>query len=255
MLGTRRVSMVVAIGALPFGAAAQVQVGDVVPKEALMATLPPDSLHEESRELVRATTGSLSVMRARIQDGEVSGGVVEHGEVFIALHARRGMGAEGAYDSGVAAVRTDTLFQVLLTAETDLGFVTRLEAVAPPRDASPISLLHLRYAQTGSGGVTEDFLYALDSGGALVDVPIEDPDLSAELRPGEYGCCGRFTSFDEDLVELTVFFTNDGRRGITDRVRVRYALEGRYRLDEEAKRYEPDFRLAVQQIGPREPAK
>lgn len=254
-LRARHLWSVVALGALPFGSAAQVQVGDNVSKKTLLASLPPDSLHDDPREVVRATTGWLSVMRARLQGDSVHGGVVEHPEVFIALHARRGMGAGDAYDRGVAAVRTDTLFRVLLTAETDLGFVERLETLAPPRDGSPVRLLHLRYAQTGSGGVTEDLLYALDSNGELVDVPIEEADLSDALRPGEYGCCGRFTSFDENLVELTVFLTNDGRRGITDRVRVRYRLEGRYRLDEEAKAYVPDFELAVEELGEREPVR
>ncbi len=251
----RYVCGVIALGLFPLGVAGQVDVGDVVPKEALLATLPPDSLHDEPRELVRASTGWLSVMRARLRAGRVNGGVVEHEEVFVALHARRGTGYDDDYDSGVAAVRADTLFRVILAAETDLGFVQRLETVAPPRDGSPIRLLHVRYAQTGSGGVTEDLLYALGADGDLVDVPIEDPDLSGVLRPGEYACCASFTSFDENLVELTVFVTTGGRRDITDRVRIRYGLEGRYRLDEAAQAYAPDFRLAVEAIGAREPVR
>jgi len=251
--GARYVCGVIALGLLPLGAAGQAEVGDVVPKETLLATLPPDSLHDEPRELVHASTGFLSVMRARLQAGRVHGGVVDHEEVFIALRARRGSGFEDAYDSGIAAVRADTLFRVLLTAETELGFVQRLETLAPPRDGSPVHLLHVRYAQTGSGGVTEDLLYALDSDGDLVDVPIEDPDSSDLLRPGEYLCCGRFTSFDGSLVELTVFVTSDGRRGITARIRVRYGLEGRYRFDEAANGYVPAFELAVEDVGAREP--
>lgn len=251
--GARCVYGVIAFGLLPLGVAAQVEVGDVVPKPALLATLPPDSLHDEARELVRATTGWMSVMRARVQGGRVNGGVVDHEEVFVTLYARRGRGFENDFASGVAAVRTDTLFRVLLTPETDLGFVQSLETLAPPRDGSPVRLLHVRYVQTGTGAVTEDLLYALDAGGDLVDVPIEDPDLSDVLQPGEYLCCGRFSSFDESLVELTVFVTTDGRRGITDRVRIRYGLEGRYRLDGAAKRYVPDFELAVEETSPREP--
>jgi hypothetical protein len=248
----------VALSVSPVGSAAQVPTEDLVTKEALVATIPPDSLYDESRELVGAPTGQMSAMRARVAAGEVRGGVVETRDIFIALHARPSTGP-GAYDRGVAAVRVDSLYRVLYVAEIDpgLGYVESLETLAPPgaRGTGDVSLLHVRYAQTGSGGVTEDLLFALDADDQLLAVPIEEPELTGALGQGESLCCSSFTSFDHDLIELTVYVTRGGRSDISDRIKVRYGLTGQYRLDAATKQYVPDFKLAVQDVSSRESAR
>lgn len=234
-------------------AAAQVGVGDVVEKDVLTRSIPTDPRLGARLELKRATTGELTTMRPRFENGELRGGVTEQREAFITLHARPSVGG-GMFDRGAASVRgPDGRFTVLQVAETELGFVERLETLRPPSTTSHVSLLHVRYAQTGSGGVTEDLLFALGPEDRLVEVPIEAADLGDVLLDGEYLCCGRFTSFDDDLIELTVYVTKDGRNGVTHAVRVRFELEGRFRRDPAEQSYVPDFRLrAVDRTG-REP--
>ena len=236
---------------LPAGLVAQVRVGDVVDKDVLTRSVGVDQRTGESLELVSAVTGQLTTMRPRIDNGELSGAVGEQREIFLTRHARASVRGE-VFDRGVAAVRDDEgRYTVLLVARYDLGYVVRLTTLRPPGASAP-NLLHVRYAQTGSGGVTEDLLYALGPDNRLVEVPVDEVDLSDRLAAGEYLCCGRFTSFDEELIELTVFVTREGRNAITDRLRVRYELEGRFRRDEAARTYRPDFTLAVIERGQRE---
>lgn len=240
--------------AAPQSLLAQLEAGELVRKEALIFTLPPDSLYEQRRELIQATSGRLSTITAHIVDGEVHGGYLEHREVFIALHARPGRSFE-LFDRGVAAVREDSLFRVLYVAEIDpgLGYVERLKTLIPPGSRSQMGFLHVRYIQTGTGYVTEDLLFALHASDRLVEAPIVQPDLDQLVEEGEYLCCGRFTSFDDDLIEYTVFVTRDGRHGITHRIRSRFRLEGRFELDVEAKQYVPRFRLVAVETTGREP--
>lgn len=250
-----RLCPLLGLGALaaPPALAAQVEVGDRVRKEALMSTLPPDSLYEQRRELIQAVSGRLSTMTARIVEGEVRGGSLEHREVFIALHARPGRSFE-LFDRGVAAVREDSLFRVLYVAEIDpgLGYVEHLKTLVPPGSRSQMRFLHVRYVQTGTGNVTEDLLFALHVSDRLVEVPIVHPDLDHLVEEGEYLCCGRFNSFDDDLIEFTVFVTRDGRRGITHRIRSRFSLEGRFERDSVTKQYVPRFRLVAVDMTGRE---
>lgn len=246
--------LAVAVLALPVPLAAQVEVGTLVRKEVLVSTLPVDSLHPTPRELVRAESRRLSTMTVRYVEGDRHGGRLEQREVFLALHARPGS-SYSVYDRGTAALREDTLFRVLYVAEMDpgLGFVGRLETVVPPGARHDSHLLHVRYVQTGSGGVTEDLLFALDARGELVPVPIVHPDLDPLLEEGEYLCCGRFSEFDEDLIEFTVFITRSGRHGITHRVRSSFSVEGRFEFDAEANQYVPRFRLVAAETTGREP--
>ena len=240
--------------AVPPPLTAQIEPGDLVRKEELVSTLPVDSEYPEPRELVRAETGRLSTMTARFVEGEKHGGILEHREVFLALHARPGF-TDTAYDRGIAAVREDSLFRVVYVAEIDpgLGYVTRLETLVPPGSPFDARLLHVRYAQTGSGGVTEDLLFALGADGRLVEVPIVHPDLQPLLEEGEYLCCGRFTEFDADMVEFVVYITRSGRGGITHTVRSRFSLEGRFEFDVGRKQYVPRFRLVAVETSGREP--
>jgi len=234
----------VAVLAMPVPMAAQVETGSLVRKDALVATLPADSLYHTPRELVRAESGRMTTMTVRYVDGYQHGGILEHREAFIALFARRGR-SYGPYDRGIAALREDSLFRVLYVAEIDpgLGYVDRLETLVPPGARHDVHLLHVRYVQSGSGSVSEDLLFALDATGGLVPVPIVHAELDALLEDGEYFCCGRFTEFDQELVEFTVFITRAGRAGITHRVRSTFSLEGRFQFDAEANQYVPKFRL------------
>lgn len=233
---------------------AQVEVGQLRPKDDLVATLPPDSLYEEARELVRAYTGELTTMRAREVGGERRGGIMDRREVFIALHARPGRRGGGyeLVDRGVAALRQDSLYRVLYVAEFELGFVQleTLEFVA----RSPVSLLHVRYVQTGSGAVEEQLLFALRADDELVQVPIVYPELDATLEEGEYFCCGGFTTFAEEEIEWRVFITRSGRGGITHQVRSRFELQGGFEYDPERQQYVPRFRLVAVESTDREPA-
>ena len=246
--------MLAVLATTPLKMAGQWDIGESVVKDVLTRTLPADENHfGEPLELVGASTGELTVMVPRFDGTELRGGIAEQREVFVTRHARQSV--RGAFsDVGVAAVRgPNSLLTVAFVAETELGFVERLETMAPPTEGARVELLHIRYAQTGSGGVTEDLLYALDAAGRLVPVPIEAVDLSDGLQPDEYLCCGRFTSFDEEAVELTVYVTRSGRSGITDRLRVSYRLEGRFRRDEVERTYVPDFRLVPLEPSEREP--
>lgn len=242
-----------AFSALPCGA--QLAIGDLVHKEALLHELPADSLRAAPREVVAASTGRMSVMQRREADGGRRGGVIRHREVFLVYHTSSDRRNKDVFDRVAAAVRVDSLFRVVYVGEMDpgLGFIDRFHIVAPPRDGYAVPLLHIRYAQTGSGGVTEDELYALGADGRLVRVPIDLPDLGDRLADGEYFCCGSFTSFDEELVEFTTFITRDGRSGITHRVRSRFRLEGRHRFDEATGTFQPSFRLVAYERGEREP--
>lgn len=233
---------------------AQIEVGELVRKNELMFTLPPDSLYEQPRELVRAASGRLSTMTARVVEGEVRGGRLQHREAFVALHTRPRLSYE-VYDRGSVAIREDSLFRVLYVAEMDpgLGYVARLETLIPPGSPSQMHFLHVRYVQTGTGNVTEDLVFALDANDRLVEVPIVHPDLDHLLEEGEYLCCGRFTSFDEHLVEFTVYVTRDGRRGITHKVRSSFRLEGRFELDAETDQYVPRFLLVTEKTTGQEP--
>lgn len=231
---------------------AQIEVGRLVPKEALLSTLPADSFYTEPRELVHATVGRLSTMNVRVGARDQPAGVLEHREVFLTGHRRRSIGGD-VFERGVLALRVDTLFQVLYVAETELGYVDRLETTSLPGARGGTSFFHLRYAQTGSGGVTEDLVFALQENGDLAEVPFVAPDLAPLLAEGEYLCCGRFTAFDENGVERTVFVTRSGRASITHRIRLPYAVEGRFRYDQEAQRYVPDFRLVAGTASEREP--
>ena len=234
-------------------AAAALAVGDVVTKDALVRTVRAGSGRNKPIELVRASTGRLSAMRTRLVEGTRASGIMEHHEVFLALYGDpRFAFGDGMFDRAVVARRTDTGYRVLFVAERDVEFIQRLTTLRPPGIRSAPELLHVRYAQTGSGGVTRDVLFALAEGNTLVEVPIEQADLSTLLDEGEYLCCGSFTSFDEEEIEQTVFVTRSGRGGITHRVRVSYELEGRFRHDTEAGRYVPDFRLVLREKGERE---
>ncbi|MGD8869725.1 MAG: hypothetical protein PVI01_19045 [Gemmatimonadales bacterium] len=243
-----------ALLAVPPPLTAQIEPGSLVGKQELVSTLPADSEYPEPRELVRAETGRLSTMTARFHEGGKHGGIVEHREVFLAMHARPGFTGT-AYDRGIAAVREDSLFRVVYVAEIDpgLGFVTRLETLVPPGSPFDARLLHVRYAQTGSGGVTEDLLFALDADGQLVEVPIVQPDLQQLLEEGEYLCCGRFTEFDDDMIEFTVYVTRSGRHGITHSVRSRFSLQGGFEFDAGRQQYVPRFRLVTLETSDREP--
>lgn len=240
--------------AVPPPLTAQSEPKTLLRKEELVSTLPADSLHPEPRELVRAETGQLSTMTARFVDGEKHGGIIEQREVFLALYARPGF-SDAAYDRGIVAVREDSLFRVLYVAEMEpgLGFVTRLETLVPPGSRFHARLLHVRYAQTGSGGVTEDLLFALGADGRLVEVPIVHPDLQQLLEEGEYLCCGRFTKFDADMIEFTVYVTRSGRGGITHSVQSRFGLEGGFEFDARRRQYVPRFRLVTVETSGREP--
>ena len=226
------------IGAAVRPADAQLRVGDLVDKDSLTRTLPPNEAHPEPRELLRATEGRLTTMTVRAGEDRRRA-IIEHREVFVALFGRPGSGA-GPFRSGVAAVREDSLYRVLYIAETELGYVERLEALSLPGSRAGTGMLHVRFAQTGSGGVTDDRLFALAPDN---EFPIGEAALDELLEDGEYICCGRFTEFGPEAVELTVYVTRSGRPGITHRVRVRYELEGRFRFDEPSGAYVPDFRL------------
>jgi hypothetical protein len=236
----------------PAAAEAQIEAGRSVPKEALLRTLPADSIYTEPRELVHARVGRLSTMNVRAGARDQPAGILEHREVFLTGHRRRSIGGD-VFDRGVLALRVDTLFQVLYVAETELGYIDRLETTSLPGARGGTSFFHLRYAQTGSGGVTEDLVFALQASGELVEVPFVDYDLTPLLEEDEYLCCGRFTIFDENAVEQTVFVTRGGRASITHRFRVPYVIEGRFRYDSEAQRYAPDFRLVASTPSEREP--
>ena len=244
-----------ALAVPPVPCRGQLAVGDLVRKEALLAELPPDSLYDAPREVVAARTRLMSVMELREADGGRRAGVIRHREVFLVNHARKDRTSSGVFDRVAAAVRSDTLLRVIYVGEIDpgLGFIDRFDVVAPPRDGFAVPLLHVRYAQTGSGGVTEDELHALAAGGRLVPVPVELPRLEDDLAAGEYLCCGSFTAFGAELVEFTTFVTRGGRAGITHRVRSPFRLDGRHRFDEEARVFLPDFRLVAVGGGEREP--
>lgn len=246
-----------AIAALvvPLSLEGQIEPGALVRKDALLSTLPPDSLYPQPREVVRARTGRLSTMVVRLVAGDPSSGRLLHREAFMALHNRAGRRSFEPYDRGIVAVREDSLFRVVYVAEIDpgLGYVESMKTFAPPGSRSGMHVLHVRYAQTGSGGVTEDLLFALDADNRLVEVPIVQPDLDHLLEDGEYMCCGSFTSFDEDLIEQTVYVTRDGRRGVTHRIRSRFRLEGAFELDDEIEAYVPSFRLVATKTTGREP--
>jgi hypothetical protein len=193
-------------------------------------------------------------MKARFVSGERRGGILEHRDVFIALHAPPREGVFELMRRGVVALREDSLYRVLYVAELDIGigFVARLETLKLRSRRFDVNLLHVRYAQTGSGGVTEDLLFALGANGRLVDVPIVYADIDHLLEEGEYLCCARFTSFDEEAVEFTVFITRSGRAGVTHKVRSRYKLDGGFEYDAEAKQYRPRFQLVPAEVTGRE---
>lgn len=244
----------IAVLTVPVPVAAQVETGSLVSKDVLVSTLPADSLYPTPRELVRAESGRLSTMTVRYVGGTQHGGKLEHRELFIALHARPSS-SYAVYDRGTAALREDSLFRVLYIAEMDpgLGYIGRLETLVPPGARHDSHLLHVRYLQTGSGSVSEDLLFALDATEELVPVPIVHAELDALLEEGEYFCCGRFTQFDEDLIEFTVFVTRAGRAGVTHRVRSSFSLEGRFEFDAGTDRYVPKFRLMGTPTSGREP--
>lgn len=237
-------------------AAAQVHLGDSVTKVALLQPLPAESLYQAAREVVRAETGYVSAMRVRRSRRGGRSGVVVRREIFLVAHARAGR-APGVFDRVTAALRVDSLFVVVYVGEIDpgLGFADRFEVVAPPRDGSPVPLLHVRFAQTGSGRVTEDRLYALGPADQLVEVTIVHPDLSDRLESGEHLCCGSFTAFDDRLIEWTSYVTRGVGADATHRLRTTYRLDGRYRFDEETGEYAPEFQLVAVKTGEREPIK
>lgn len=239
----------------PVPCGAQLAVGDLLHKEALLRELPADSPWGTPREVVAASTGRMSVMERREADGGRRAGVIRYREVFLVYHARSDRRNKTVFDRVAAAVRVDSLFRVVYVGEMDpgLGFIDRFHIVAPPRDGFPVPLLHIRYAQTGTGAVTQDELYALGADERLVRVPIDLPDLEDRLADGEYLCCGSFTAFDDQVVELTTFITRGGPGGITHRVRSRFRLEGRHRYDEETGTFQPRFRLVAHERGEREP--
>lgn len=252
----RRVCRLLAIAALfaPPSLHAQLHVGALVRKNVLLTTLPPDSLYLQARELVSAHTGQLSTITVRLVDGEPSGALLQHREVFTAFHSRTGGRSPEPYDRAVVAVREDSLFRVLYVAKIDpgLGYVETVDILVPPGSRSEIYFLHVRYVQTSSGAVTQDLLFALDPRNRLVEVPFVRPELDQFLEDGEYLCCGRYTSFDDGLIEQTVFVTRSGRSGITHRIRSRFELEGAFELDSETQQYRPRFRLIATSTG-REP--
>jgi hypothetical protein len=240
----------------PASVAAQVHLGDSVPKIALLQPLPADSLYRAAREVVYAATGYVSAMRARESRRGGRSGVVVRREMFLVAHARAGRGP-GVFDRVVAALRVDSLFVVVYVGEIDpgLGFVDRFGVVTPPRDGSPVPLLHVRFAQTGSGNVTDDRLYALGPADQLVEVTIVHPDLSTRLESGEHLCCGSFTAFDDRSIEWTSYVTRGAGADATHRLRTTYRLDGRYRFDEETGEYVPEFQLVAVETGEREPVK
>lgn len=235
-------------------AAAQVHLGDSVPKTALLQPLPADSLYQAAREVVHAETGYVSAMRVGRSRRGGRTGVVVRREIFLVAHGPAGR-APGFFDRVTAALRVDSLFVVVYVGEIDpgLGFVDRFEVVAPPRDGSPVPLLHVRFAQTGSGNVTEDRLYALGPVDQLVEVTIVHPDLSARLESGEHLCCGSFTAFDDRLIEWTTYITRGAGADATHSLHTTYRLDGRYRFDEEKGEYVPQFQLVAVETGEREP--
>ncbi|NIR46346.1 MAG: hypothetical protein GWN99_18005 [Gemmatimonadetes bacterium] len=240
---------------MPVPLRAQIEVAKRVSKDEIVATLPADSLHEQARELVRAYMDRLTTMRARMVGGERHSGIVEQREVFIALHARPGRRSSiyELVDRGVAALRQDSLYRVLYLAEFELGFI-ELETLELAADRRSVNLLHVRYAQTGSGAVEEHLLFALGADNELVEVPIVYPERDGLLEEGEYFCCGSFTSFDEDDITHRVFITRSGRPGITHQVRSRFELQGRFEYDPALKEYVPRFRLVAIDTTGREPA-
>lgn len=231
---------------------AQVEVGRSVSKEELVATLPPDSEHPAARELVRAYPGRLTTMRARFVSGERRGGILDHCAVFIALHAPPGRSHE-LVNRGVVALWEDPLYRVLYVGESELGFVSRLQTLELSSRRFRVHLLHVRYVQTGSGGIEEDLLFALAQDNRLIDVPIVHADLGHLLEQGEYFCCGSFRSFNEDTIEFTVFITRSGRPGITHKVRSRFRLQGDFEYDPVLEQYVPSFRLVADDVSGREP--
>lgn len=253
----RRVCRLLAVAALfvPLSLEAQLRPGALVRKSELLTPLPPDSLYLQPRELVDAHTSRLSTMTVRLVDGEPSGGRLQHREVFTAFHSRTGGRSPEPYDRAVVAVREDSLFRVVYVAEIDpgLGYVALANTLVPPGSRSQMRFLHVRYVQTGSGAVTQDLLFALDPRNRLVEVPIVQAELDRFLEDGEYPCCGRYTSFDESLIEQTIFITRGGRSGITHRIRSRFQLEGAFELDSETREYRPRFRLVATETTGREP--
>ncbi len=245
-------AILLALAPLPLQA--QVKVGRLLTKDELVATLPPDSLYEEARELVRAYTGRLTTMRTRVVNDERRGAIIEQREVFVALYARPGRRGSvyELVDRGVAALREDSLYRVLYVAEDEYGFV-QMETLELAADRRFVSLLHVRYVQTGSGAVEEQLLFALGADGELVEVPIVSPELDALLEEGEYFCCGSFTSFDEDEIVQRVFITRSGRGGITHQVRTRFELQGHFEFDPGLQDYVPRFRLVATNTTDREP--
>jgi hypothetical protein len=254
----RRLAVAAALAGLSLAAShralrAQVAVGDVVTKDVLVRELPASGLRDSALELVRAETRTLSSMRVRLSERDRQGGIVDSREAFLAYHAKAGRGA-AFYDRATLSVRTDSSFKVLYVAEMDpgIGFVERLQTLAPPGGSIDVQMLHVRYAQTGSGRVTEDLLFVLDERDRLVSVPIIHEDGRQLLVEGEYFCCGRFTDFDEDRIEFTTFITRGGRPDVTHRVRSTFRLEGGFRFDTETQLYVPDFRLVVSAMSGRE---
>ena len=234
----------------------QAAVGDLVTKEELVSSVP-DSLRGEL-ELVRAETTRLDAMRVRPTERTQRGGILDGREVFVSFHSRGELipRMQPYYDRASVALRTDSLFKVLYVAEIDpgIGFVERVEALSPPGARFKVDMLHVRYAQTGSGGITEDLLFALDEQERLVEVPIDFGEADHLLAEGEYFCCGSFTSFDEELIEYTMYVTTAGRGAVTHRVRSQFGIEGSHRFDDETQQYVPDFRLVVVERSGREEA-
>lgn len=89
-----------AIAALvvPLSLEGQLEPGALVRKDALLSTLPPDSLYPQPREVVRARTGPLSTMAARLADGEPPSARLLHREAFVALHNQAGRRSFEPYD-------------------------------------------------------------------------------------------------------------------------------------------------------------
>lgn len=233
---------------------AQPSVGDVVTKDAIVRSVPAGGERTEPLELVRASVGQLTQMRTRTVDGR-SSAVLDHREVFLALHGRPRVGISDWFDRAVVALRADAGYKVVFVAESDVEFIQRVATLRPPGLRGSPHMLHVRFAQTGSGSVTRNVLYALEQNDTLVEVPIIQPDLANVLAEGESLCCGRFTAFDDERIQQVVFITRGGKAGITHRIEVDYELEGRFSRANDLDRYVPVFRVVPRTIGERRPQK
>lgn len=253
-----RLSMPAALLALlaasgPSTSAAQIGPGDILSLEELERDLPSNDRYPFVREHRSTERVSLTTMMTHLSPGEPTLGIQEDREVVVLLYARDNHPLDG-YDQAVVAVPDGSGFRIINVQATAGDYLEDVSSFAPPGPSPPVRLLRATSAQTGSGGIVEELLYALEEGERLVRVSTGRIEWGDALEEGEYACCGSYTSFRRDLIELQVFFTKTGRSGITHRSTVQYELRGEFEYDPSGPRFRPAFELVPGAPTPREPA-